>query len=96
MRKLKMLKKETIKEMVKRIIKEEKRDDKIGYDAWSEYSTEIIKNMDLPTSYKVIDWPDLPKNIKQDIITYLQQNKTKYKRAFMSDDERFSDRWSSK
>jgi hypothetical protein len=44
------------------------------YSFWNKNYSQIIKDLDLPPSYKVIDWPDLPKNIQDDIKKYIDKN----------------------
>jgi hypothetical protein len=34
---------------------------------------QIIKDLDLPSSYKIIDWPDLPKKTQEEVIKHIDK-----------------------
>lgn len=44
------------------------------YAIWDDNYNEIIGALDLPKSYKIITWPDLPEKIKKQIIEYINKN----------------------
>ena len=43
------------------------------YALWNKHIMQIIKDLDFPASYKVIDWPDLPKKYQEDAIKYIDK-----------------------
>jgi hypothetical protein len=43
------------------------------YALWNKHIMQIIKDLDLPSSYKIIDWPDLPKKTQEEVIKHIDK-----------------------
>jgi hypothetical protein len=59
---------------------------------WNKHIMQIIKDLDLPTSYKVIDWPDLPKKYQEEVIKYIDKT-PKLHESFLNEGFKSLDYW---